>query len=723
MAKKKKKQKRHRVFWFFVKLQIVLMLVVLGMVGYYYLGGYAKEVQALREDGLSKVRNSSEETFCSTETTEVFDCHSNLISTVKGEKDVYYISYGDIPSSAVNAIVSIEDKKFYNHIGIDFMAIARAAIAMVREREVKQGGSTITQQLARTVFLSNERTWQRKVEEIYIALELEKKYTKNQILEFYLNNVYFGNGYYGIEAASRGYFNKTVRNLDLSQVAFLCAIPNNPTLYNPFVNPQNTIKRRNRILYQMLKDKVILERQYDEACAKTIVLNPPKTKKNDYVETYAYYSAIRELMKLEGFHFRNVFATSAEKREYEKEYKELYERCQSSLFTEGYRIYTSIDLEKQKELQNAINSQLKGYTEKSKDGTYTLQGAGVCIDNLTGRVVAIVGGRQQERKGYTLNRAFQSFRQPGSSIKPLVVYTPYLEKGNTPDTKVEDKKVEDGPKERSYLGKITLRTAVEKSRNSVAWQIFDELTPAVGIQYLLDMNFSKIDSNDYYLPASLGGLYRGVSPLEMAAAYATLENDGFYREPTCIVRITDAKGNLILQTQQEEKSVYKANASRMMTDIMTGVLTRGTAKGKGLPNMPTAGKTGTTNENKDGWFVGYSHYYTTSIWVGYDKPRKLGVLQGGTYPAQIWHNFMLKIHKGLEKMEFMPYLDYEKQGVDGSYEKIKPKVEEVDEEEEETETKTETKTEEEPTEVEEDSIDEEDEKEDEPEEPEVEEEE
>jgi 1A family penicillin-binding protein len=658
-------------------------------------------------------------TFRASETTEVFDCNNNLISTVKGMKDVYYISFADIPSAAVNAIVSIEDKKFYNHIGIDFMAIARAAIAMVREREVKQGGSTITQQLARTVFLSNERTWQRKVEEIYIALELEKKYSKEQILEFYLNNVYFGNGYYGIEAASRGYFNETVRNLDLAQITFLCAIPNNPTLYNPFGNPQNTMKRRNRILYQMLQDKVISVGQYDEACMEQIVLNPPKKKKNDYVETYAYNCAIRALMKQEGFRFRNVFTTSAERREYEKSYKELYEQCQSSLFTAGYRIYTSIDLKKQEELQKSINEQLKGYTEKSKDGTYKLQGAGVCIDNLTGRVVAIVGGRHQERKGYTLNRAFQSFRQPGSSIKPLIVYTPYLEKGNTPDTKVEDKKVKDGPKERSYLGKITLRTAVEKSRNAVAWQIFDEITPVVGIQYLLDMNFSKIDSNDYYLPAALGGMYRGVSPLEMAAAYATLENDGFYREPTCIVRITDAKGNLVLQTEQEEKSVYKANASRMMTDIMTGVLTRGTARGKGIPNMPTAGKTGTTNENKDGWFVGYSHYFTTSIWVGYDTPKKLDKLQGGTYPAQIWHNFMLKIHKGLEKMKFLPYLDYEKQGVDGSYEKIKPEVEKVedeDEKEEEIENEDNEDIEDEPEDESEDEPPEEEVQEDEPEE-------
>ncbi|MBE5902576.1 MAG: PBP1A family penicillin-binding protein [Lachnospiraceae bacterium] len=701
MAKKKKKTKkvkRHRGFWIFVKLQLFLMLVVLGLVGYYYLGGYAKEVEALRQDALQKVADSSEDTFRATQTTEVYDVNGKLISTVKGEKDVYYLPFNDIPPDAVNAIVSIEDKKFYRHIGIDFMAIARAAIAMVRDREVSQGGSTITQQLARTVFLSNERTWQRKVEEIYIALELEKKYTKNQILEYYLNNVYFANGYYGIEAASKGYFSKSARELTLAQLTFLCAIPNNPTLYDPLERAENTIKRRNRILFQMHQDGVIFEVEYQEAINEAVSLKPTKRKKNDYVETFSYYCAIRELMRSQGFEFRNTFTNKTDKKQYNTLYKALYKECQQSMFTAGYRIYTSIDLKQQEALQKAIDNQLKAYGEKTKDGIYKLQSAGVCIDNATGRVTAIVGGRHQKKSGYTLNRAFQSFRQPGSSIKPLIVYTPYLEKGYTPDTRVKDQKVDGGPKEKSYLGKISLRTAVEKSRNAVAWQIFDEITPEVGIQYLLDMNFSRIDSNDYYLPAALGGLYRGVSPLEMASAYATLENDGFYREPTCIVKITDARGNVILETEQEEKSVYKANSSRMMTDIMTGVLIRGTARGKGLSNMPTAGKTGTTNDNKDGWFVGYSYYYTTSIWVGYDTPRKLDKLQGGTYPAQIWHDFMAEIHKNLEPMKFMPYLDYENQKVDPTYE---DREEEPEEEEEETDPDDEEETltdEEEPSE-------------------------
>ncbi len=667
MSEKKKKKKPHRAFWAFVKIQIFLMFLVLAAVGYYYLGGYAKEVEALHKEAKALVKSSSEETFRATQTTEVYDINNELISTVIGEKDVYYLKFEDIPAGAVDTIISIEDKKFYHHIGIDFEGIARAAIAMIRNRAVTQGGSTITQQLARTVFLSNERTWQRKVEEIYIALELEQKYSKNQILEYYLNNVYFANGHYGIEAASRGYFSTSARNLDTAQIAYLCAIPNNPTLYDPLIRPDNVIKRRNRILYQMWSDGILGDEEYESSKAEKITLELTKKKKNNYVETYTYFCAIQQLMKQQGFRFKNSFATKDERTAYEEAYKTLYGECQKSLFTAGYRIYTSIDLKQQKLLQDTIDDRLSGYKGKTKSGVYKLQSAGVCIDNTTGRVSAIVGGREQKFDGYTLNRGFQSYRQPGSSIKPLVVYAPSLENGYTPESIVKDQAVKDGPKGGSFLGDITLRTAVEKSRNSVAWQLFDELTPQVGLQYLLDMNFSKIDANDYYLPASLGGLYRGVSPLEMASAYATLGNDGFYREPTCIVKITDASGNIILETEQEEKSVYKTNAARMMTDIMTGVLIRGTAKGYGLSKMPTAGKTGTTNENKDGWFVGYSPYFTTSIWVGYDQPKKLDQLQGGTYPVQIWQDFMKKIHKGLDKEEFLPYVDYSNQEIDTDY--------------------------------------------------------
>lgn len=251
MKHKKKKKKKYRLFWFFVKLQFLLMILAVAGIGYYYYGGYAVQIQNMKEEAVQFARRSTPADFRAAQTSVVYDKDRNTISTLKGEKDVYYLTYEQIPIDACAAIVSIEDKKFYQHNGIDYKAIIRAVKAMLENGEVTQGGSTITQQLARNIFLTMDRTWQRKVEEMFLATELEKKYSKTEILEYYLNNIYFGNGYYGIQAASFGYFNVEVSALDLSQIAFLCAIPNNPTLYDPLTNMENTLGRRDRILENM----------------------------------------------------------------------------------------------------------------------------------------------------------------------------------------------------------------------------------------------------------------------------------------------------------------------------------------------------------------------------------------------------------------------------------------------------------------------------------------
>lgn len=661
MAVKKRKKKKYRAFWFFVRLQVFLMFLVVAGVSYYYYGGYGKQVQNMKQEADMLVRTSNESTFRAVQTSVVYDINGNKISTLKGEKDVYYLNYDEIPVDAVAAIVSIEDKKFYQHSGIDYKAILRAVKAMIQNREVTQGASTITQQLARTIFLNQEKTWQRKVEEMFIAIELEKKYSKNQLLEFYLNNIYFGNGYYGIQAASKGYFSVDVSQLDLSQLAFLCAIPNNPTLYDPFNNMVNTLGRRDRIINNMLEDGKITKSASNLAKAEEIVLNRAQKERNNYVETYTYYCAIRLLMEHEGFVFQSEFTSDTEEANYNASYELLYQECQKKLYTAGYRIYTSIDLETQKGLQQSIDDKLKGFTEVNQEGIYTLQSAGACIDNGTGYVRAIVGGRSQEFNGYTLNRAYQSYRQPGSAIKPLIVYTPMLERGYTPDSTVTDQWIQDGPSnaDGTYSGAMTLRSALARSKNSVAWQLFEELTPSVGMSYLHQMNFSKITEQDEKLSSALGGFTTGTSPIEMASAYAALENDGNFRTPTCIIKITDSDDNEIISTKQEEVKVYKTTAARMTTDMLKTVVSEGTGRGLGVSDMPSAGKTGTTNDNKDGWFVGYTRYYTTSVWVGYDMPEKLPGLSGASYPGQIWNSFMETLHTGLTPAEFLPYVQAE----------------------------------------------------------------
>lgn len=657
MARAKKK-KKYRAFWTFVKIQLLLLVLVLAGVFYYLFGGYGKEVQEMKTEANRLVRASSEETFCANQTSIVYAADQTVISMLKGEKESYYLKIEDIPIEAAAAIVSIEDKRFYRHKGVDYKALLRAGKAMLENGKITQGGSTITMQLARNIFISQEKTWQRKVEETFIALDLEEKYTKEQILEFYLNNIYFGNGYYGLQSASRGYFNRNASELDLSQLAFLCAIPNNPTLYDPFTNKDNTISRRNRILSNMLEDGKISERDYAGAVVEEIVLEPPEeVQKNDYVETYAYSCAIRAFMEKDGFKFQYNFDSDKQKEDYLQSYAAQYEISQKELYTGGYQIYTSLNLKLQEELQAAVDETLQDFSEVNDEGVYTLQAAATCINNDTGYVSAIVGGRSQNFYGYTLNRAYQSFRQPGSAIKPLSVYTPSLERNYTPESIVVDEPIEDGPKNANgrYVGEVTLRTAVEQSINTVAWKMYGELTPQTGLSYLKEMNFSKISAEDYRLASALGGFTNGVSTVEMAAGYSTIENDGVYTQPTCIVKILDAEGTEIYVNKRQSKTIYKQNACRTMTDILKGVLTTGTGKGLALKTMPSAGKTGTTNDQKDGWFVGYTRYYTTSVWVGYDMPKKLDGLMGSTYPGSIWKIFMEKAHDGLEPLEFLPY--------------------------------------------------------------------
>lgn len=652
--KKKELKKQKRKIPRFLKVMLVFTILILIFLCVYYGSGVGGKVDKMRAEANELVFHSSEATFRASQTSQVYDSDGNIISTLRGEKNLYYLEFVDIPTYVKSAFVSIEDKKFYSHGGVDYKAILRAFLSYLKNGEITQGGSTITQQLSRNIFLSHEVSWERKVEEIFIAWNLEDKYSKEKILEYYINNIYFANGNYGIQAASKSYFNRDVHDLTLSETAFLCAIPNNPTLYNPLTNMENTIKRRDRILLQMKEDGIISEEDYLSATKEKMVLDIPVNKKSDYVETFVYYCATRSLMEHNGFEFRYEFDTETQRKNYQEAYESAYNSAQKTLFTAGYKIYTSIDMKKQEQLQKAIDKRLEDFTDVSDEGVYKLQASATCIDNSTGLVTSIVGGRSQEFTGYSLNRAYQSFRQPGSAIKPLIVYTPCLEQGYTANTRVKDKKIKDGPSNSggNYEGTITLRRAVAKSKNTVAWNLFKELTPTVGLSYLLDMEFSKIVKDDYNLPAALGGLTNGTSSLELAGGYAAIVNDGIYRTPTCIVRITDSSGNNIYQSDRTGKEVYKKNAARSMTDLLQSVIKEGTGRGLALTNMPVAGKTGTTNDNKDGWFAGYSPYYTTTVWVGYDIPKSLSSLHGSSYPGDIWKDFMEEIHEDLPYQKF-----------------------------------------------------------------------
>lgn len=693
MAKKVRKQKKQkspveRAIGIVLKIIIALLLAIVVIGGVLIYMKYGKKLIAMESDAKKIVSKSTMETFRQNETSIVYDANGNIMSKLKGEKDVYYIKYSDIPQVAVDAITSIEDKNFFKHKGYDLKAIIRAGVAYIKNKGViTQGGSTITQQLARNIFLSFEESWQRKAREVFIAIELEKKYTKKEIMEFYLNNIYFANGYYGIQSAALGYFGKGVNSLSLSQITFLLSIPNSPTRYNPYENIEGTLARRDRILDQMVLDGKISEAEASKAKSEEIKLKAPKVEKSSYALTFALDRAVKALMKSEGFNFRYSFNSDEDRKAYNENYSEVYSSCQKRLYSGGYRIYTSIDPEKQKLLQDTVDNGLSVSSEKSKSGIYSLQGAAVTIDNSSGRVVAIVGGRSQKLKGSTLNRAYQSFRQPGSTIKPLIVYTPAFEQGYTPESMVKDEKIEGGPVNADgvFSGNMTILDALAKSKNTVAWKLFTEISPAIGIGKLLDMGFSAISDTDYYPSAALGGFTKGVNAVEMASAYATIENGGEFREPTCIMKMTDSSGNDMVADgfyqKGTSKYIYDENACKMMITCMEAVMTKGTGVGGKLATMPCAGKTGTTNDSKDLWFVGFTKYYTTSVWVGYDIPRSLAGLSYTATPLGIWKTYMDSINNGLP----LAKLDDYKITVAPTKEDNKETEEETKEEQEEEE--------------------------------------
>ena len=660
-------KKRNGLLWRVLKIWGICLMLAFCVLGVIAVKRVGMPVVTMYKEATKDVAKSSKDTFQAEQTSLVYDVDGNEIKKLKQEKDVSYLDYEDIPDAAKLAIISIEDKNFTTHHGIDIEGIARAGVSLVLNRgNITMGGSTITQQLARNVFLGYEKTYSRKIKEMFIAVALEQKYTKQEILEFYLNNVYFANGYYGIESASEAYFNKEAKDLSISQIAFLCSIPNSPNRYDPYKHKDSTLKRRDRILKNMYEDGYISQSQYEKSLDEKITIMPKKeTTTNDYAETYILKCATEALMKEQGFEFKTTFASDSEKEKYNEEYDELYNTCKKSLYSAGYRIYTSIDMEKQKQLQDSVSSQLSMFTEKTDDGVYKVQGAAVSIDNSTGKVAAIVGGREEDQEGYGLNRAYQSFRQPGSAIKPILVYTPALERGYTPDSTLDDSRMTGSDAVSnagySYSGAISLRRAVEKSSNVATYRLYEELGPRSCMKYLEALNFKGLDKKDYKYNQTLciGGFTNGTTVIEMAAGYATIANDGEYRTPDCIIKITDAKGNDIVPEDTSTKSVYSSSASRMMTSVLQSCVTEseGTAHVCQLDvDMPAACKTGTTNDYVDGWLCGYTPYYTTAVWVGMDKYKSVENLKGNTYPASIWTNYMNKIHQGLPRKEFESYL-------------------------------------------------------------------
>ena len=646
-----KKGRRYILITVAGSLAIVLLIAVCCLMPFF------NGILTLKKQAEQIVRSGSRDDFTKSKTSVVYDCNNEVLMTYSGGRDLYYVKSDEIPQIIKDAFIVMEDREFYSHNGIDVKAIVRAALANHQAGEIVQGASTITQQVARNIYLNQDVNWERKILEAFMAMELEKKYSKEDILEFYLNNIYFGNGYYGIEAASNGYFNKSVGQLTVGEAIFLAAIPNNPSRYEPINHEENTVERSRRILRRLYDDGKISDLDYlllsgeeENPFVTKLEKNEFKQEMNQstadtYIYTYVTYCAVRYLMQQRGFTFKNDFATQEELENYDQSYDAWYAYCQQDLYGGGYHIYTSLNPEAQRQLQATVDRVIS-----ENDGN--LQAAAVSIDNDSGNVTAIVGGKTEKIDGYGFNRAYQSFRQPGSAVKPLNVYAPYLCMGHSTEELVYDAYDANGPKnaEGVYAGEMTLREALMRSKNTIAWQIYRFITPQTGCDYLMQLGFKRVYVDKKYMSGALGGFTYGVSTEEMTAAFHTIYNDGVYQAPTCIRGIYREITPDVTENKNGVR-VYTENASRLLTSMLRDVIEKGTGKSARLTNHAAAGKTGTTNGNKDMWFVGYTAYYTTGVWVGYDLPREIS-MKNGNLACTIWHDYMEQLHLTLSPRFF-----------------------------------------------------------------------
>ena len=580
--------------------------------------------------------------------SEFYDSKGSLIYTTLSEERRIPININYIPDHTQKAFIAIEDNRFYDHLGVDFRGTARAVVSTLSGREV-QGGSTITQQLAKNAFLTQERTITRKIKEAFLARELEKRYTKDEILEMYLNHIYFGQGAYGVESAARYYFNKEAKDLNIAESATLAAIPKSPNYFNPFENPKASKERQELVIDQMVKYGFITVAQGEAAKKEELKLATTAKKREDNPN----------------FYFIDMITQ-----------KVIDELGAEALYKGGLKVYTTLD----SDMQRAAIESLKHLPapvapfmeekdlEKLKEDEHPVayndknkltqpQVALVAIDPNTGHVKAMLGGRGQDK----FNRATLSVRQPGSSFKPFV-YLTGMANGFTPASIMEDKEEEFDKDWRprnvtkKWYGKVTLRTAIARSMNIPTIRLAREVGVRKVVETAQKMGISTLETEGKYTDANLsmaiGGLSHGVSPLEMASAYGVFATNGILCKPFALLKITDANGQTLYENETVAKRVMDPKPIYSTVDMMKDVLIWGSGGGMGI-GRPAAGKTGTTDNYVDAWFVGFTPDLSTAVWVGDDNNRTLDNMSGSGTPLSIWHDFMIKAHKDIPVSDFV----------------------------------------------------------------------
>jgi penicillin-binding protein, 1A family len=547
--------------------------------------------------------------------SQIYDIHGNEIANIHAAENRRPIGINEIPKNLQNAFIAVEDNRFYDHIGIDPRGIVRAIWANIRGRTVTEGGSTITQQLAKNAYLTQDRTLKRKVQEVFLALQLERQYTKQEILELYMNQIYFGQGAYGVQAAARTYFGKDAKDLTLNECAMLAGIPKSPNYYSPVNNMDAATERKAVVLDQMVKYGYISDSE--AAAAKKEPLHIAKNT-NDGGKSASYFVdyVLQQLAEKYG---------------------------DDAIYKDGLKIYTTIDMDMQAAAETAMKNLPTYFTDAN--GIVQPQGALVAIDPHTGYIKAMVGGRGTDQ----FNRATQAVRQPGSAFKPFV-FAAALENKYTPESIIEDKPLKVGSWEpqnysRNFSGKVRLRDVVRWSLNVPTVRIAQDIGIDKAIFYAQEMGISTFvldgATNDRNLATALGGMTRGVTPLELTSAYGTFANRGIHVKPVAILRVVSRTGKVLEEVERKEKSVMSADNAAALTAMLEDVIRRGTGTRANI-GRPAAGKTGTTSDYHDAWFVGYTPDLVTGVWIGNDSVSDLHGMSGGMTPAVIWQAFMQK---------------------------------------------------------------------------------
>lgn len=645
---KKDKKKNSKARKIIKKVLLVLLFVVLILAGIFVGKVYSimKNAKLDMSTLVIKYENSVAK-----------DINGETIAVFSGDENRKIVTLSEMSPYLPNAFVAIEDERFEEHSGVDIKRTVAATIkwglSKVGIGSASYGGSTITQQLVKNLTKEYERSSSRKMKEMARAYYIEQELSKDQILELYLNLILLGGKAYGVEVASNYYFNKSAVDLTLAESAYLAGINNSPNSYNPFVDEEakadrmNLINRRVKtVLAKMLELKKITQEEYDAAIAETdagLAFDKGQilSNKYSYHTDAAVEQVIADLMELHP--------------DWSREYTSLYVK------SSGLTIYTTQNTTIQNIMEEEFAKtkyQRTSRKTKDEDGNFVhSQAAMVVIDHTTGYVVGTVGGLGEKTTSFGLNRATQSTRKTGSSMKPLAVLVPGIDTGTiTAATTYDDVPTSFGtysPRNYSgiYSGLQTVRYAIETSRNIPMVKGLQEIGVKTSIEYLEKMGISTINhEKDNYLGLALGGLTDGISPLEMAAAYATIANDGVYIEPTFYTKVVDSEGNTILEAKQETRTAMSKASAYVIKEILTQPVKSGTATNCRISGMSVAAKTGTSDEDVDRWLCGFTPYYTASCWYGFDMEEE--VIYSGNPAGHLWAAVMQNVHKGFASKYF-----------------------------------------------------------------------